>query len=52
MAQDQTKIGHVIEVIGPVVDVQFEEGHLPFDSQRGADHERGIRRSRAARYRR
>jgi F-type H+/Na+-transporting ATPase subunit beta len=26
---DQTKIGHVIEVIGPVVDVQFEEGHLP-----------------------
>jgi len=26
---DQTKIGHVVEVIGPVVDIQFEEGHLP-----------------------
>src|SRR5215831_9911137 len=24
-----TKIGKVIEVIGPVVDVQYEEGHLP-----------------------
>ncbi|MFZ3245392.1 MAG: F0F1 ATP synthase subunit beta [Candidatus Acidiferrales bacterium] len=35
MAQNQTtekkefKIGHVVQVIGPVVDVQFEEGHLP-----------------------
>ncbi|MGA9885050.1 MAG: F0F1 ATP synthase subunit beta [Candidatus Acidiferrales bacterium] len=29
MAADAKKIGHVIEVIGPVVDVQFEEGHLP-----------------------
>jgi F-type H+/Na+-transporting ATPase subunit beta len=29
MANDQTKIGHLVEVIGPVVDVQFEEGHLP-----------------------
>ena len=26
---EQTKIGHVVEVIGPVVDIQFEEGHLP-----------------------
>ena len=26
---DQHRIGHLIEVIGPVVDVQFEEGHLP-----------------------
>ena len=25
----EQKIGHVVEVIGPVVDVQFEEGHLP-----------------------
>src|SRR6201986_3920056 len=24
------KVGRVVEVIGPVVDVQFEEGHLPF----------------------
>ena len=29
MAADNKKIGHVTEVIGPVVDVQFEEGHLP-----------------------
>jgi F-type H+/Na+-transporting ATPase subunit beta len=29
MASDNQKIGHVIEVIGPVVDVQFAEGHLP-----------------------
>ena len=36
MAQDHAtgkkdlKAGHVVQVIGPVVDVQFEEGHLPF----------------------
>ena len=29
MATDQTKIGHVVEVIGPVVDVEFGEHHLP-----------------------
>src|ERR1700751_605674 len=29
MAQDQTRIGHVVEVIGPVVDVLFQEHHLP-----------------------
>ncbi len=29
MANEQTKMGRVVEVIGPVVDVQFEEGHLP-----------------------
>jgi F-type H+/Na+-transporting ATPase subunit beta len=29
MAAEANKIGHVVEVIGPVVDVQFEEGHLP-----------------------
>src|SRR5579864_6910277 len=29
MATDKNKTGHVTEVIGPVVDVQFEEGHLP-----------------------
>jgi F-type H+-transporting ATPase subunit beta len=29
MATDGTKFGRVIEVIGPVVDVQFEERHLP-----------------------
>ncbi len=29
MATDKNKIGHVIEVIGPVVDVQFAEHHLP-----------------------
>jgi len=29
MAAEADKIGKVVEVIGPVVDVQFEEGHLP-----------------------
>ena len=29
MATDSKKFGHVVEVIGPVVDVQFEEDHLP-----------------------
>src|SRR6204780_3181933 len=29
MATDKNKIGHVTEVIGPVVDVQFEKGPLP-----------------------
>ncbi len=29
MATDHNKTGHVTEVIGPVVDVEFEEGHLP-----------------------
>jgi F-type H+-transporting ATPase subunit beta len=29
MATDNKKIGQVTEVIGPVVDVLFEEGHLP-----------------------
>ena len=29
MASDKGKNGHVVEVIGPVVDVQFEEHHLP-----------------------
>jgi F-type H+-transporting ATPase subunit beta len=26
---DQHRIGKLVEVIGPVVDIQFEEGHLP-----------------------
>ena len=29
MVVDEKKIGHVVEVIGPVVDVQFEEHQLP-----------------------
>jgi F-type H+/Na+-transporting ATPase subunit beta len=29
MASENTKIGKVVEVIGPVVDVQFQEHHLP-----------------------
>lgn len=29
MAGDKLKTGHITEVIGPVVDVEFEEGHLP-----------------------
>ena len=27
--KDQLKIGHVVEVIGPVVDILFQEHHLP-----------------------
>ena len=30
MATNDLKTGHIVEVIGPVVDIQFEEGHLPF----------------------
>ena len=26
---NEHKVGRVVEVIGPVVDVLFEEGHLP-----------------------
>ena len=29
MPSNSKRSGHVVEVIGPVVDVQFEEGHLP-----------------------
>jgi len=29
MATNNTKTGHVVEIIGPVVDVQFAEGQLP-----------------------
>jgi F-type H+/Na+-transporting ATPase subunit beta len=29
MANENAKVGHVVEVIGPVVDVQFAEHHLP-----------------------
>jgi F-type H+-transporting ATPase subunit beta len=29
MSTTEEMTGHVVEVIGPVVDVQFEEGHLP-----------------------
>jgi len=29
MAGDNTKTGKVVEVIGPVIDIQFAEGHLP-----------------------
>src|ERR1700752_2379145 len=29
MAEKQAVVGHVVQVIGPVLDVQFEAGHLP-----------------------
>jgi F-type H+-transporting ATPase subunit beta len=29
MAKDKQNVGHVVQVIGPVVDVAFEQGHLP-----------------------
>src|SRR5437588_2117742 len=29
MAEKQGAAGHVVQVIGPVLDIQFEAGHLP-----------------------
>jgi F-type H+/Na+-transporting ATPase subunit beta len=29
MAEKQAAVGHVVQVIGPVLDIQFPEGHLP-----------------------
>jgi F-type H+/Na+-transporting ATPase subunit beta len=29
MAEKYAAVGHVVQIIGPVLDVQFEEGHLP-----------------------
>jgi len=29
MAEKYAAVGHVVQVIGPVLDVQFEAGHLP-----------------------
>jgi F-type H+-transporting ATPase subunit beta len=29
MAENKTHIGRVVQVIGPVLDIQFDEGHLP-----------------------
>ncbi|HMD06265.1 MAG TPA: F0F1 ATP synthase subunit beta [Candidatus Acidoferrum sp.] len=29
MAEKQPAVGHIVQVIGPVLDVQFEAGHLP-----------------------
>jgi F-type H+-transporting ATPase subunit beta len=29
MAEKKTGVGRVVQVIGPVLDIQFEEGHLP-----------------------
>ncbi len=29
MAEKQAAVGHVVQVIGPVLDIQFEAGHLP-----------------------
>jgi len=29
MAENKQKVGRVIQIIGPAVDVEFEEGHLP-----------------------
>jgi F-type H+-transporting ATPase subunit beta len=29
MASEEKHKGKVVEVIGPVVDIEFEEGHLP-----------------------
>ena len=52
MASDNKKIGQVVEVIGPVVDVQFEEGHLPRIHNAVRITSAGIRGRRAARHRR
>src|SRR5258707_14100629 len=29
MAEKYAAVGHVVQVIGPVLDIQFEAGHLP-----------------------
>jgi F-type H+-transporting ATPase subunit beta len=29
MAEQQKNVGHVVQIIGPVLDIQFESGHLP-----------------------
>src|SRR5260370_700097 len=29
MAEKYAGVGHVVQVIGPVMDIQFEAGHLP-----------------------
>ena len=29
MAEKKTGVGRVVQVIGPVLDIQFEDGHLP-----------------------
>src|SRR5438105_10255109 len=29
MAEKYAAVGHIVQVIGPVLDVQFEDGHLP-----------------------
>src|SRR5260370_12220138 len=29
MAEQYAAVGHVVQVIGPVLDIQFEAGHLP-----------------------
>ena len=29
MAEQYAAVGRVVQVIGPVMDIQFEEGHLP-----------------------
>ena len=29
MPDQKERIGHVVQVIGPVLDIQFKEGHLP-----------------------
>jgi F-type H+-transporting ATPase subunit beta len=29
MAEQKSAVGHIVQVIGPVLDVQFESGHLP-----------------------
>jgi F-type H+-transporting ATPase subunit beta len=42
---DPHKVGHLIEVIGPVVDVQFEEGHLPLIHNAVRITSEGFRRS-------
>ena len=31
---DKKQVGSIVQVIGPVIDVEFEAGHLPADLQR------------------
>ena len=36
MAEKTAAVGHVVQIIGPVLDIQFDAGHLPGDLQRSA----------------
>ena len=46
------KIGKVVQIIGPVVDVEFDEDHLPAIYNAVRDHDAGHRNRRPGRHHR